>query len=449
MTSNKTYDPLRAELPNQPQKYPKTYWTATAGQRPDDAGVLQEEVSTDVAIIGAGYTGLSCAYYLTKKYGKRVTVLEANYPGWGCSGRNGSFIRPAIGRLWWWQCVEKYGKAQAKQLFIEAMAALQTMRELIHLSEIDCDVMPDGWLRVAHSAQNLAFLKKEKEILSRIFNYEVNYLNKQELTAYGHAGNEAYGALHYRDSFSAHPLKVVFGLLQLACKAGAMVHSASPVIRWQSNKGKHLLQTPQGKVHANKVVIATNGYSTERLHPSLNAKLLPVLSSIIVTEPLSKEQQETAGFTTNNIITDTRKLLNFYRLLPDNRIMLGSRGAIQENPRSEQRIAQMLHANLVRKFPTLQNIAIDYNWSGWVALTIDSMPRVHSPKEWPGVYYAIGYNGSGTSAAVYAGRLLANGIGAGKTLPNILDQPLKRMPMPAFRRLGQRLAFLSYQLKDR
>lgn len=442
------YDPLTADLPQTSQDYPDTYWRATAGNPPTVDAPVNGVIDTDIAIIGAGYTGLSCAYYLARKYGIRVHVLEAHQPGWGCSGRNGSLIRPAIGRMWWWECIKRYGPVRAKQIFQEAMAALNTMRELIADGNIDCDKQADGWLRVAHHPSRLGILNRERRALREAFGYDVNLLDRASLHEYGHAGAQAYGALHYPDAFSAHPLKLLFGLVQMARGAGAVIHGQSPVVDWQKRGSDHELVTPQGQVRARHVVIATNGYSTEKLHPSLKARLMPVLSSIIVTRPLSVLELVQAGFTTTDIATDTRKLLSFYRLLPDGRILLGSRGAITESGPAEARISRILLQTLKQKFPSLDNLSVDYHWSGWVALSMDSMPRVHSPQDQFGVSYAIGYNGSGTTASVHAGRLLADKLGDGKPIPDILDSPLPRFPFASFRRLGQRVAFMAYQIRD-
>lgn len=442
------YDPLTADLPQQPEDYRETYWRATSHAPPPDDGPLRDDVQTDIAIIGGGYTGLSCAYYLAKQYGAQVRVLEAHKPGWGCSGRNGSFIRPAIGRLSWPECLDKYGAETSRRLFSEAMRALATMRELIQLGDIQCDQQPDGWLKVAHRPSRVEQLRRERRILADVFDYDVEFLDADALHQRCFDSAEAFAALRYPDAFSAHPLNVALGLLRMARQAGATVHSASPVVKWSRDGAAHLLSTPSGIVRARHVVIATNGYSTERLHSSLNSRLIPVLSNIVVTRPLTDEEEQECRFTSTDIITDTRKLLNYYRRLPDGRVLLGSRGAIQESPAEDEKSKQILLATIRQKFPALRNITADYYWGGWVALTLDSMPRIHSPSSDPSVSYAMGYNGSGTSAAVYAGRTLAEHLGEGKSILPVLDSPLPKVPFAPFRRLGQRAAFALYRYKD-
>src|SRR5690625_4034662 len=150
----------------------------------------------------------------------------------------------------------------------------------------------------------------------------------------------------------------------LARSAGAHVHTGSSVIGMCRHGDQHILQTPQGQVRANQVVSATNGYSPEHLHPLIKSRLTPVLSSIVVTQPLSPAQQRQPGLTTSDIITDTRRLLCFYRLLPDGRLLLGSRGAITESPRSDAQTRNELLAVIGTNVPALQGIGAASCWRG-------------------------------------------------------------------------------------
>jgi taurine dehydrogenase large subunit len=195
------------------------------------------------------------------------------------------------------------------------------------------------------------------------------------------------------------------------------------------------------------VIIATNGYSTERLHPALNARLVPVLSNIIVTRPLDDAEERESRIVTTDIMSDTRAVLNYYRRLPDGRIMLGSRGPISESS-SNLRRDKLLDA-LRRKFPALRDVTADYCWGGWVALTMDQLPHIHTLEEEPTVSYALGYNGSGVSAAVHAGRRLAQHLVQGTPILRKISTALPRVPFPSFRRVAQRIAFAYFRLKDR
>ncbi len=440
------YDPLRANLPQHAVDYPDTYWYATAGDPPDDDGVLATDVDAEVAIIGGGYTGLSCAYYLARDYGIKAVVLEANGPGWGCSGRNGSFARPAIGRLGFAQWIKRWGVDGAREMFDETQRALETVRELIEAGNIACEQQPDGWLKVAHRADKVAAMVTEHKLLADVFGYKTELLDPAALNRDHFRGGEAHVALRFPKAFALHPLKFAFGLMRMARAAGARVHCGSPVMAWTREDGRHLLKTPRGTVRARHVVIATNGYSTERLHPTLNGRLIPVLSNVVVTRPMTDAEQRESNLITTDVMTDTREVLNYYRRLPDGRVLLGSRGPIHE---SEGTLRQDKLLDMVRrKFPALRNITADYCWGGWVALTMDQVPHVCRAEDDATVSYAIGYNGSGVAAAPHAGRLLARQLGGGEAVLKMISGPLPRVPFAAFRRVGQRAAFMWFRLKD-
>ena len=442
------FDPLTATGPGRGLAHSESYWAATAGPTPADDGVLAEDRECEIAVIGGGYTGLSCAYHLARNYGIRSIVLEANRPGWGCSGRNGSFARPALGRLSYRQWIERWGREAARDLFVEALEALETVRALIREGAIDCDKQPDGWLKIAHRPNRVAGLEREQKLLAEQFGYRTDLLDPAGLAGAHFKGDEAHAALRFPDSFAVHPLKLAYGLLGMARRTGATVHGASPVVGWSKEGGYHLLVTPGGRVRARRVMLATNGYGGERLHPALRDRILPVLSNIVVTRPMTAQEKADCNLVTTDVMSDTRNLLNYFRRLPDDRIMLGNRGPIAEAPASQARHREVLLGNIRRKFPGLRGITADYFWGGWVAVTYDFMPHVHRAEDDASVHYALGYCGSGVSAALHAGRRLAELLGGNAPVFPLLDTPLPRIPLAMFRRWSQRALFLWYRLKD-
>ncbi len=442
-------DPLRARHPGSGGAQPATYWQATAGPPPEDDGVLEGDHETEVAIIGGGYTGLSCAHYLASRSGIRPLVLEANTPAWGCSGRNGSFARPAVGRLPYAQWVGRWGEAGARQVFAEAMAALETVRTLIAEGGIDCERMPDGWLKLAHRPSRVSGLEKEQRLLRDTFGFEAELLDAEQL-ARGHVrGGEADGALRWSVSFAMHPLKLAYGLVDLARRSGARVHTASPVLGLAKRDGWHELRTSTGTVRARQVVFATNGYTLELAFPFLKGRLLPVLSNIVVTQPMTAEEIAAGNFITTDAMSDTRAMLYYYRRLPDNRIMLGGKGPPRETPEGMEAHKRHLLSAVAAKFPFMAEPRADYFWGGWVALTYDFMPHVASAEDDPSLHYALGYMGSGVSFSMHAGRRIAERIGTGEgQLPPPLSTGLPRFPAAAFRRLGQRAMMRWYAFQD-
>src|SRR5688572_18388796 len=155
----KPYDPLFADSPGTGLSYPGSYWAATAGPVPADDGHVPARLDVDVAIIGGGYTGLSCAYHLAAKHGVKPVVLEANRPGWGCSGRNGGFARMALGRFTGGDMIEAWGRDVAKRAFGEMMSSLDTVRALIRDGNIDCDASEAGHLKIAHRPSRVSELQ--------------------------------------------------------------------------------------------------------------------------------------------------------------------------------------------------------------------------------------------------------------------------------------------------
>ena len=447
---NDSYDPLTARTPCTGLEHLASYWTATAGAAPADDGPAPADVETEVAIIGAGYTGLSCAYFLGKHHGMRATVLEANRPGWGCSGRNGGFARAAIGRHGYANMLERWGRETARRWFGESLAAVDTVRELVSSAGISCDLAETGHLKVAHRASRAAALEREAELLQREFQYPAEFLKAEQVRGRHIGGAEAHGALRFPDALAVHPLKLTHGMLSASRAAGARVHSASPVLHWHKNGSTHVLATPHGQVRARKVVIATNGYTPEGLFPCLSNTTLPVLSHIIVTRPMTAREKEASGFVTGHVLTDTRNLLYYWRRLPDDRILFGGRGLITEAPGGHERQRDFLLAELTRKLPALAGIEVEHDWWGWVCLTADFLPHVYHADDDVTVQYAIGYQGSGVAYGLHAGRVLARrvaGESGGPEIPST-STPLPRFPLAALRRAGQRAMYLWYRYLD-
>jgi taurine dehydrogenase large subunit len=441
------FDPLKSRDPGQGLAHPESYWAATAGAAPSGDGAVAGDIEAEIAIVGGGYTGLSCAYHLARNYGARPVVLEANRAGWGCSGRNGSFVRPGIGRRKYHQWVESWGEDAARVLFAEALAAVGTVRGLIRDGGIDCDVQPDGWLKIAHRKSRVGELERDRQVLRDIFGFEAELLDPDAIAAGHFRGEEAFGALRAGDSFGMHPLKLANGIARMAREAGAVLHEGSPVTRIERDGKGHVLMTPGGRVSARIVVLAVNGYGPE-LHKATRGRVLPVLSNIVVTRPMTEAEKRDANFVTSDVMFDTRTLLNYFRRLPDDRILLGNRGPLREAPATQARHRDELLATIHAKFPALAGITADYFWGGWVAVSLDSMPHVTTAGDDASLFYGMGYCGTGVSAAIQTGRRLAERIGGGAALLPVLDTVLPRMPFAAFRRLGQAVAFRWFRWRD-
>jgi glycine/D-amino acid oxidase-like deaminating enzyme len=459
-TYDPQYDPLVAPDPGAGCAYAPTYWVATAGTPPDDDGPITGDIDADVVIIGSGFTGAATALYLAQEHGIRAVLLEANQISWGCTSRNGGQGQNSTGRLTRSQWIERWGVDVAKKLDIEIRTGFENFKHLT--TEFDCDACDDGHLYIAHRPEKLDFLRNEMRVLRDIYGYDTRMLSSEEVRTNYCDERDAAGALLEAEGVGIHPLKFLFGLIRKARELGVKVHPGSPVQGWETRNGVHYLRTPGGTVRAKRVAVCTGGYTGQRLYPLIKNKIMPILSNSVVTRPLTDAELKATNFRSLAILTDTRTLRFYYRLLKDNRLQIGSRssvtGADAENPRH----LRLLTDAIARKFPPLAGIQIDYSWWGWVDVSHDMMPRIIRPDPAQSVWYALGYGGNGVSSSTWAGKRLAErmaGKDAGRDvfkLP-IYDSPLEypnvfgllRSPAFApFRRFGQRILYKWYWLHD-
>lgn len=445
------YDPNRAANPGEGKDYAPTYWIATAGPPPADDGPILGDVDVDVAIVGSGYTGLSCAIHLAREHGIKATVLEANGVAWGCSTRNGGQAQISAGRLKRSQWIERWGVDVAKKLHVEISEAFDLFRDLIRSPEIACDPEDGGHLYIAHRNKVMPSLEAESRVLNDVFGYRTRILGRDEIHRDFVRDNEAVGALYEPDGMGIHAAKLAFGYLTLARKLGARVHTSSPVLACTQKGNVFHLRTPGGIVRARAVCFATAGYTSPGLHPLTKHRLMPILSNSIVTRVLTDDERAALNFRTHIPLTDTRTLRHYYRLLPDGRVQIGSRSAITGTDAVNPKHLDRLLEGLYRKFPVLTGIKVDYSWWGWVDVSHDMMPRIFRPDPKQALFYAMGYGGNGVMYSAQAGRRMAQMV-AGKG--GTLDLPIFTSPLPShglltpFRRIGQWGMYRWYYLKD-
>jgi len=454
------YDPLVAANPGAGRAYAPTYWVASAGTPPADDGPIQGDVDVDVVIIGSGSTGMSTALYLAQEHGIQAVVLEANQTAWGCSSRSGGQGQNASGRLTRSQWIERWGLDTAKALDTEIRTGFENFKALTR--EINCDAFDGGHLYVAHRKEKVAYLQEQTRVRRDIFGYKAKMLTAEELHEQYCDERDAHGAMWEPEGVGIHPLKFTFGLMRKARALGVKVHTASPVQGWQTINGVHHLQTPGGVVRARRVAVCTGGYTGQGLNPLLKNKILPILSNSVTTRVLTAAELAATNFRSQTFLTDTRTLRFYYRLLPDNRLQLGSRSAISGADSEDPGHLKLLTDAIARKFPPLAGIEIEHSWWGWVDVSHDMMPRIARPDPAQTVWHAVGYGGNGVSFSTWAGKRLAErvaGKDAGQAVFNlpIYNSPLeypnlfnvvRSQAFAPFRRFGQYFLYKWYWMQD-
>ena len=446
---NPLYDPLTDPTPGEGVGYAPTYWVDSAGEPPPLDGPIDSDRETDVAIIGSGLTGLAAAYFLARDHGIKATALEANTLAWGCTSRNGGQGQLACGRLSLSQWAQRWGEETAARLFADVREGFEEFRALAYDPAIACEPQGDGHLLLAHQRSWLPRLEREARLHNRLFGYHSRVLDGAALRDRYINDRDAHGALFEPEGIGVHPMKLSFGYARKSRALGATIHPASAVIDWQWRNGRHRLHTAGGVVAADKVIIATGGYTGTALHPALRYRTMPILSNSVVTRPLNSDELDACGIKTKLVVTDTRRLRFYYRLLPDNRMQIGTRSAITGRDAAARRHYDLLIGGLHAKFPPLREVPTAYSWWGWVDVSHDMMPRIFAADDKNTLFYALGYGGNGVAFSAHAGLRLAQMV-AGHPAPDlpIYTSPLPKHPLTPFRRLGQRLLYRYYHLLD-
>ena len=409
---------------------------------------LSSDLDCDVAIIGAGFTGLSAAYELAKQ-GVLVCVLEAQHPLFGATGRNGGFCCLGGAKASDAQIDRLVGKAGRLEYRQSEKAAVALVEHRLDALGIDADVQPGGEVLLAHRAKDAPTLRSEIPVIKENYGVTAEFHSQSALRQLGFGG-PFHGALTTPIGFGLNPRKYALGLLQAAEGAGAKIFGQSPVTDLKPMRTGYRLQTPSGQVHAEKVIIATNGYSSDDLPHWMRARYIPVQSSVIVTRALRDEELQAQGYTSTRTAADSRQLLHYFRLLPDNRFLFGMRGGLFATPRHSAAIAHQIRADFAAMFPAWHGVDIEFDWSGLICLTRHLTPFVGPLPELPGVYAGFGYHGNGVAMGSYAGALLADLVTektADRIYPKLMQKQPKRFPLGRYRRhlLRPFYALMAYQ----
>ncbi|WP_448107913.1 NAD(P)/FAD-dependent oxidoreductase [Pseudomonas azerbaijanoccidentalis] len=417
----------------------KSLWAATAPTAvPTPA--LSESLKVDVAIVGAGYTGLSTALHLAEK-GVSVCVLEANEPGWGASGRNGGQVNPTL-KYDPDQLVQMYGAERAEPLIDVVSSSADLVFNLIQRHEIDCAPVRKGWMQVSYSDKGVAGLHARADQWARR-GVPVQCLDARTVAA--RMGSEAFagGWLDGRAG-AIQPLAYARGLVRAALAAGVRIHGQSAVTALQRQDSGWQLQTAGGaQVTADQVVLATNGYSSN-LWPGMAQSILAANSFIVATKPLSGSVADSI-LPGQETVSTAQRLLLYFRKDAYGRLLMGGRGLFND-PTGPTDFAH-LERSLALLFPQLGPLEFEYHWAGRIAITRDFMPHVHEPA--PGLTLALGCNGRGIALCTSLGQQLAGRLCDNRAAFAYPVSPLQRLPLHGLQRFYIGAGVAWYSLLDR
>jgi len=390
------------------ENYKETpYWWDATPQ--PEIPVRALPTTADVLVVGGGYTGLSAAIQ-TARAGVETLVLDAENVGWGCSSRNGGQVSISI-KSSYSDLSSRFGAEKAYDILKEGHRSLKWTEEFTKTEDIHCDFNVVGRYHAAHNSAQFNKLATSVGRDPKGLEQDAYIVSKSEQD--GEILSDTYhGGLVYPKHASIDPAKYHSGLLDCALKAGATIRSFCPVINISREKSGFRVETPNGVVAAKKVIIATNGYSGS-LSPWHRRRVIPIGSYVIATEALPKDLMDRL-LPKNRIISDTRKVVYYYRPSPDRtRIVFGGRVSLGEtNPRIS---APKLYKTLTGVFPDLKDYKVSHSWMGFVAYTFDEL--MHCGED-DNLYYAMGYCGSGVGMAGYLGMrigLKATGSSEGNT----------------------------------
>ena len=414
-------------------------WTATANPVPP-CPPLNGPAETEVAIIGGGFTGLSAALHLAEA-GVAATVLEAETPGWGASGRNGGQVNPGLKEDP--DAVEaRFGAEMGARMVRLSGDAADLVFGLIRRHGIDCAGAQTGWIQPVHDRAALSVVEKRVTQWNRR-GAPLRMLSKGETADLLGTGQYLAGMIDERGG-NLHPLNYALGLATAAQRAGAVLHGQSRALRLDSNDSGHVIHTAKGTLKAHRVLVCTNGY-TDGFLPPLARTVVPIRSIQVATAPLGDNIRRSI-LPGGHSASDSRRLLLYFRLDPQGRFVMGGRGAYDEAGTRLQ--MEMLRKVSVQLYPQLKEADWNFDWGGFVAMTADHYPHLNRVR--PGIMAALGYNGRGVAMATAMGKVLADW--ASGTPEEALDFPVtepRPIPFHFLRRPAVAATVSWYRLRDR
>lgn len=401
---------------------------------------LAQALEVDVVVIGGGYTGLYTALNLAEA-GKSVALLEAHRVGWGASGRNGGQV------ILGFSCdmppfEAALGREGAREVWKLTQQAATEIRQRIQQHAIDCDYR-SGHLWTSVLQRRVHLLTDWQEEAAKRWGYDgLQWVPKQDLPRYIQSSRYQAGLLDCNGGH-LHPLKYVLGLARAAMQAGVQIFENTRALHYVERPDGIEVRTAHGLVRAGTLVLACNA-QVGALHPCLQSRILPVGTYMIATAPLGQERAR-ALLPGGCAVSDNQFILDYFRLSADHRLLFG--GKCTYTGRTPSKLTQNMRADMLRVFPQLADVAVDYTWGGHIDITMHRTPDFGVERN---VYWAQGFSGHGVVPTCVAGRVLAQAILGDATHLNLFTA-LRNPAFPGGQTLGALLQVVGmsyYRLRD-
>jgi glycine/D-amino acid oxidase-like deaminating enzyme len=410
----------------------RCFWPDTA--TPPAYPRAEGHITCDVAVIGAGFTGLSAALHLAEA-GQDVRVFETETPGWGASGRNGGFCCLGGSAASDAMLRRLHGEDARRAYRRTEVEAVRVVQDLIRRHGIAADTHSDGETLLAHTPQAAASFPERAARIAENYDVTPTLIPGEELAQAGMRG-PFHAALTTPLGFALNPMKYTLGLAEAATQAGARIHARSPVTAIRQDGAFHLT-TEQARITARRLIVATNGYSSDDLPGWMRARYLPTQSNVIVTRPMTDDELAAQGWTTRQMCYDDRFFLHYFRLMPDNRMLFGMRGGLFSSAGFDAPMHRTIRAHFEAMFPAWHHVETPHSWNGLLSLAPDLTPYAGPIPDMPGAFTGLSYHGNGVAMASYAGTILAD-LAMDRTprhpYPEIMKKPPRRWPLGRFRR---------------
>ena len=403
---------------------------------------LTSDIDVDICVIGGGLTGISSAINLSKK-GYSVILCEARKIGWGASGRNGGQLGIGM-RKDQFTIEKKLGLKHAKELWSLGLEAVEDVKNLIKENEIDCHLV-NGVMSTACFEKDIDEYKFEIEHMAKNYDFEgYQFFNKEKIREEINSKMYLAGLLN-SGSYHLNPLKLTLGLAKVAQKNKVKIFENTPIEKIREEGDRVQVMSKKGLIRANQVVVACNGYLDSILGSKKN-KFMPINNYVVATEPLG-EKRARQIIKNNYAVCDTRFIIDYYRFSEDWRMIFGGGETFTSN--YVKNATSFVSKRMIKVFPQLQNVKIDYSWGGTLAITVNRLPHFGTLMN-NKVSFAFGYSGHGLALSVLAGKLIGENIHGDHERFKFFSD-INHMSIPfgsIFRRPIYSSAILYYKIRD-